>query len=63
MVRQNIEILSPSGYAALLHLKFMGASQTRITYPEEWQQAYIAEGLTPADPVFNWCFGHTGSIR
>ena len=59
----ELQRLSPCGYAAGLHIRFAAPLVTSHTYPEEWLRIYTSRAYALRDPLIFWGLSCEGSTR
>jgi len=60
---EQIENLSPSGFAIAFHIRLTSPDFLFQTYPKDWIDTYSEKGYVMVDPIVRWGFTETGSIR
>lgn len=60
---QDVETLSPAGFAIAFHIRLTAPDFLFQTYPKDWINIYSEKGYVMNDPIVRWGFGETGTIR
>lgn len=59
----NLELLAPAGFYMALRVGFAFPMEEVNALPPAWVERYTQERLMMYDPVIQWIYGHTGSVR
>ena len=60
---EQVENLSPSGFAIAFHIRLTSPDFLFQTYPKDWIDIYSEKGYVMVDPIVRWGFTQTGAIR
>ncbi|MGR3484552.1 MAG: autoinducer binding domain-containing protein [Paracoccaceae bacterium] len=60
---ERIEMLAGSGYYVALLVGFAFPAREINAFPQSWIDLYQREALLPKDPLIQWVYANTGTVR
>ncbi|GFE67284.1 helix-turn-helix transcriptional regulator [Litoreibacter roseus] len=60
---QEIDAVARSGFFLAFNMSTLGADFATTTFPERWQNLYMAKNYASSDPLMIWALGNDGRKR